>query len=111
MLYVSPLKKVKPDEKWQWQHKCTLWADMRAELYEIARKEKCELKIEWMKEINTFPHFIINMSKRKKAVELGAKEVSNKVLDKARGPNKTKIIKEPVKVKAKAKPRKKSGSK
>ena len=55
----------------QW---CHMWADTLEELHAMA--EKLGLKRAWFQNRESLPHYDLVPSKRKKAIQLGAKEIS-----------------------------------
>lgn len=84
VIYVDELFATEPARRWPYAQACHLTADTDAELHEFAAK--LGLRREWAQHLDHryqwHHHYDLTANKRRKAVQLGAQEVSG--VDQAR---------------------------
>lgn len=73
-VYVDQMQPCIPNENWPWPRSCHLAADTAEELHTFA--EKLGLKRSWFQDHKKLPHYDLTSQKRRKAVELGAVEIT-----------------------------------
>ena len=74
MVFVDALMFTLPNTKWRWRTGCHLLADTEDELHAMA--VAIGLKREWFQSHSHLPHYDLTASKRRLALEHGAKEAS-----------------------------------
>jgi Protein of unknown function (DUF4031) len=77
-VYVDPLFACALSANWRWRQSCHMWGDNESELHAFA--SRIGLRREWYQGDKTLPHYDLTPGRRRKAVALGAVEVSRDVL-------------------------------
>lgn len=75
-IYVDALFPCIKNKNWRYNESCHLVGDTEEELHSFAKK--LGLKRQWFQQRHKLSHYDLNKSKRAKAVEMGAIEVSRK---------------------------------
>jgi len=73
-VYCDPLEARKPSKAWAWSHSARLFADTADELHALARQ--IGLKRHWFQDEGFFPHYTLTANKRKQALQIGVKPLS-----------------------------------
>ena len=84
-VYVDELFEGSGNKQFKWKISCHMLADSKEELIEFAKK--IGLKEEWLqKSASGIFHFDLNIRKRRRAIERGAKEIGRKEVSNRRWP-------------------------
>lgn len=73
-VYVDPLCPAPRNRNWRWRYSCHMTADTPEELNRMA--QRLGLSCTWLHATSALPHYDLTESKRRRAVELGAVEIT-----------------------------------
>jgi hypothetical protein len=73
-VYIDPLVPYGGSKQFRWKQSCHMWADTEQELHAFAKQ--IGLKREWFQTETRLPHYDLNPTRRLRAVEKGAQQVT-----------------------------------